>query len=247
MATIALRRPSFGFLKKKSFLVSLGVSIIIMLLATGGFFAYQYYQLKNTVQDPTRANMQEVEYVISKVGKLVELPKGEMPLLATVDDVNKLKDRAFFKNAQNGDKALFYSKAQRAFLYRPSTNKIIEIGPYIVPSVTPSALNEASSAATLGESTKVVSISLFNGTPVSGLAKKTEDTLLSKLQNVQVVEKKDAKKKDYIKNLIFDIKGDQSPMVGQIQSVLGGEIISAMPEGEATPSGQILVILGSGK
>ncbi len=247
MVKIALPKISFGFFKKKSFLVSFGVGLVIIcLLAAGSYFAYQYFSLKTSVQDPTKAIMRELEYVVGKVGKLVELPKDETPLLATVDDVNKLKDKPFFKNAMNGDKALFYTKAQKAILYRPETNKIIEIGPYIVPSITPTPpVFESTSAGVLGTNSDPVAVAILNGTSVSGLARTAEEKLISKIKNIEIVEKKDANKKDYTKNIIIDVKGNQSQLVGEIQSILGGEASSSLPVGEATPEGSIVIILGS--
>lgn len=66
------------------------------------------------------------QQLINKVGVLVQLPTGETPTVATVNDASKLKTQQFFAHAQDGDKVLIYSKAGRAVLYRPSTNKIIE-------------------------------------------------------------------------------------------------------------------------
>ncbi|KXK07710.1 MAG: hypothetical protein UZ21_OP11001000932 [Microgenomates bacterium OLB22] len=246
MIKIPLPKIRFEVFKKKSILFSIGgVLVLTCLLGVGGYFAYQYYSLKQAVQDPTKASIKELEYVIAKVGRLMQLPQGEQPLLATVDDVNKLRDKPFFRSAHNGDKALFYSKAGKAILYRPSTDKIIEIGPYIVPTTTTAPVPVASDAAALGVSTTPVTVTLLNGTAVSGLAKTTEEKLTSKIKGIQVVEKKDATKKDYVKNIIIDIKGDQSQLVGNIQSLIGGEVASAVPEGEATPEAAIVIILGN--
>ena len=114
-----------------------------------------------------------------------------------------------------------------------------------MPSITPTKLEVGTSEASMQENSEPVTVSLLNGTTISGLAKTMETKLMGKIKNIEVVEKKDARKKDYVKNLIIDIKGNQSQMVGEIQSILGGEVSSSLPDGEATPEGSIIVILGS--
>ena len=54
------------------------------------------------------------------------MPSSEAPTIATVNDITKLKGQAFFADAKNGDKVLIYTKAGKAVLYRPLTNKVIE-------------------------------------------------------------------------------------------------------------------------
>lgn len=68
--------------------------------------------------------------LVIAVGKLAQLPVDEKPTVATVMDATKLKGQAFFAKAANGDKVLIFTQAQKAYLYRPSTNKIIEIAPF---------------------------------------------------------------------------------------------------------------------
>ncbi len=70
----------------------------------------------------------EVDVLISDVGKLLALPDDEKPTVATITDVEKLKEQTFFKNAMNGDKVLIYTKAKKAILYRPSDKKVVEVG-----------------------------------------------------------------------------------------------------------------------
>ena len=76
----------------------------------------------------------EAKQLSTDVGKLIDIQTDETPTIATVIDATKVKGQAFFANAQNGDKVLLYSKVGKAVLYRPSTNKIIEIAPINIGS-----------------------------------------------------------------------------------------------------------------
>lgn len=71
----------------------------------------------------------EAKQLHEEVSKLMELPTDEVPTVATVVDADKVKNQAFFAHAQNGDKVLLYAKSSKAILYRPSTQKIIEVAP----------------------------------------------------------------------------------------------------------------------
>jgi len=119
-----------NFVKKLK--TSLVIFIILVVAGLGGFFGWRYHDAQQQIarlKDPTEAAKVEAEQLVNKVGKLTELPKGETPTIATVQDLDKLKGQSFFADAQNGDKALIYTQAKKAFLYRPSTNKLINIAP----------------------------------------------------------------------------------------------------------------------
>lgn len=104
--------------------------IIVILIAGLAFLAYGYVHTKNQLEAAKKSHNTtgntEIEQITNRVSESVSLPTGETPVLATVSDVNKLKGQVFFQDAQNGDKVLFYQKAGKAILYRPSTKKIIE-------------------------------------------------------------------------------------------------------------------------
>ena len=78
-----------------------------------------------------------LEAVMSNIGRHVVLPSDEMPALLTVTDPAKVNTQ-FLKQAQSGDKVLVYQKYKRAIIYRPSLDKIVDIGPVIIenPKVT---------------------------------------------------------------------------------------------------------------
>lgn len=81
----------------------------------------------------------EVDQILAKIENVLELPKTEVPSLATVTDPSKLKNQAFFAAAEVGDRVLLYTEAGRAVLYRPKTGKVIEVGPFVLtnPSSNP--------------------------------------------------------------------------------------------------------------
>ncbi len=99
-----------------------------LFLASGGMFYYMHSQSERNVLG---TNVQsDSQKLIDEVGNLVELPVGEVPTTGTVSDIAKLQAQPLFAHAQNGDRILFYPKAGIAFIYRPSDNKIVGIGPF---------------------------------------------------------------------------------------------------------------------
>ena len=93
-------------------------------------------QVEKLRKNPQATAQAEVQDVITKVGKLIALPKGEAPTLATVTDKSKLGNQPFFAKATNGDKVLIYVKERRIYLYRPSSNQLIEVGTITVNQQT---------------------------------------------------------------------------------------------------------------
>lgn len=69
-----------------------------------------------------------------------------MPTIADITDKDKLKDQAFFKDAENGDQLLLFSKAKVAMLYRESTNKLINVGPIALSDETVKSQKHTTSA-----------------------------------------------------------------------------------------------------
>ena len=106
------------------------LTVTVTSLAVAGYFYSEIGRLRNNPQVAAvlLANT-ELQTVVAKVGKLVVLPEGEQPTLATVADPEQLKGQPFFARAKKGDKVLVYNKAQKAILYDPVLNKIIEVAP----------------------------------------------------------------------------------------------------------------------
>ena len=111
-----------SFLSNKKVVVGF-IALLIIVVGAGTYF----YTKANS--DPQKIAKKELDKAIYDIGKLIVLPEGETPTLATVSDPEKLKDQPFFANAKKGYKVLIYTNAKKAIIYDPVANKIIDIAP----------------------------------------------------------------------------------------------------------------------
>ncbi len=113
----------------KSFALKLLPYVLVIALGAGaGIYTIQQKPEWFGLSKGAAAAQAEVDSLVAQVGKLIALPTDEKPTVATVTDATKVKDQSFFINAKNDDKVLIYQKAQKAILFRPSENRIIEVG-----------------------------------------------------------------------------------------------------------------------
>lgn len=219
----------------------LPVFIVIAAVAAGaaGYFYWQYTKAQQEIQtiktDPStirEAAQAEAKKLVAEVAKLIAVPEGEEPTVATITDIAKLKEQVFFKNAKNGDKVLIYTQSKRAILYDPVANKIIDVAPVNIG--TPSAQ----------EAVKVV---LRNGTTTSGLATRIETDVKKSLTNSEVIAKENAAKTDYKTSVVVVLNDEAKDEASKLAIDLGIQT-SNLPQDESRPSqGDILVILGQDK
>lgn len=102
---------------------------ILLIVIFGGAAVYFYTQYATLKADPNKTAKAETAKLVSQVSRLIVLPTGEDPTVATVTDLDKLKDQPFFAHAKNGDKVLIYTQAKKAILFDPVANKIVEVAP----------------------------------------------------------------------------------------------------------------------
>ncbi|MCL4199849.1 hypothetical protein KJZ67_00725 [Patescibacteria group bacterium] len=119
--------------------------IILIFLTIGGsgagiYYYSEYRKLAQRFNNPQA----EVKDILTKVGKLMELPEGEEPTVATVQDAEQIRSQPFFAKAQNGQRVILYTNARIAILFDEKANKIINVGAVNVgtpsattPEVTP--------------------------------------------------------------------------------------------------------------
>lgn len=125
--------------KKKGGKFTIFLAFLILLLL-GGLAAtgFMYYQTRQQLRQLTQPGAQEelakreIQAVVQRLGKLVLLPEEE-PVVATIIDSAFLATQsAFYAQAQNGDKLVIYPQAQKAFVYSPERNIIVNSGPLVL-------------------------------------------------------------------------------------------------------------------
>lgn len=136
-------------MEKKSVIIAFVVLFILTIgsSAAGIYYYSQYKILERRLADPTA----QVSEILKKVGKLIELPTGEEPTVATVNDAEKIRNQPFFSKAQNGYAVILYTNSRMAILFDEKNNKIINVGTINVgtPSAVPNP-TEAPSAPGVG-------------------------------------------------------------------------------------------------
>ena len=102
--------------KRIKYLLILAVLVVgIILAVVGSSFHF-------------RIDKDAATYVIKQVERHMMVPANEEPTVLTITDRSKVKSE-FLKASETGDKVLIYERNQRAIIYRPSTDKIVDIVP----------------------------------------------------------------------------------------------------------------------
>lgn len=218
------------------------VTLLLIALSVAGYF---YYQYKYAAQ---AADAKEIEGLSQEIGRIMLLPEGETPTLATVTDKEKLADQPFFQKAENGDKVLIFSASGRAILYRPSEKKIIDVTTVNVNNpvqASPEAKAPVEAQPAPVAAPAIVRVALLNGSSTVGVTNTAENQLKTILPNVAVVSKDDAKKKDYATTTVVAMNSAASEAAAAIAQGLDGAL-GSLPEGEIAPAdADVIVIIGA--
>ncbi len=106
-----------------------GAAILMVgLLIISGIFFVLWRGAEKQLASPADLVRRQRSMLTTQVGKLMELPAGEEPTVATIMDATKLREQPFFAKAKNGDRLLWYSGERLVILYDPAANKIVNVG-----------------------------------------------------------------------------------------------------------------------
>lgn len=231
-------------LKNPYIVIGLFAAVTIVLAVSTGYFYIQYKRARDT----QATQILSADELVRRVSKHILLPKEENPTLLTVSDKTRLSGQPFFNNAENGNMVLIYEQAKKAFLYDVEKDLVLEVGPVTFNPTdgAPTATEVAGVQATASSQKKATypyTFAIYNGTKIPGFARQYSETLIDSLPGAEVVIRKDAQR-EYTQSFIIDITNQYIQEGNDIAKLLG-IARSPMPEGEATPSADFLIVLGS--
>ena len=226
---------------KLTLLLLLGTSLFVnfYLLNQVTTISNNFEAFKN---DPQAILQENNKSLISNVAELTQLPENEEPTIATVTDKSALENQLFFTNAQNGDKVLIYTNAQKAFLYRPTEHKLINVANVnlaegIVAGTSTSQQEDAQPQNPTVNVTLLSSSEDLRDEALDLLTNSLPDITFNVVSNASPVN-------TYEKTLVTNVSGDFGQVANLIAQVLNGQV-EPLPEGESyAPETNILVILG---
>lgn len=216
--------------------VMAGLIIVVILVLIGSGYLYWQYQktatelkkVKSQVTTTQGAKEDEVKKIVAEVSKIVRLPQNEIPSIATITDVSKLKDQPFFKDVKNGDILLVYNTSGKAILYDPKDKKVVDV-------------TTLSTTASFNQQFKIV---IRNGTSTPNLAGKLEADLKKALGVANVVAKENAQKQTYEKTQVSIINQSAADFASNVAKILNAQVVD-FPSDEPKPKeADILIIIG---
>ena len=171
--------------------------ILVALFGTVGS-AYFYQRYSALKSNPNAEAQEKSESLISALGSHMQLPQDEVPSVVTIVDKTKLNDQPFFKMAENGDILFAYINSKQAILYRPSTDRIIQVAAINVGTDTAVSDTQQSPSAE-------VRIAYENGTTTAGLSVEAEKLVNDAFDNFTTSLLSSAVKTDYSATIVVDI------------------------------------------
>jgi len=140
------------------------IPLFILLLALCCIGSYALGRQSVYSAHPELAGTEQASQILAKVGALIQLP-NEQPSMATINDAASAKKaQPFLANAENGDVLIVFANAQTALLYRPSSNKLIAVGPVTAQTDAPSGASQTSITPAAAPAITATSTSSKNAT-----------------------------------------------------------------------------------
>jgi hypothetical protein len=108
--------------------VQLGIfcALVVMTMCT-----YYFYRISQDIGIPVSTSTitasNTAQDIVGEVGRLMFLPGGEVPTIATINNDDLGRAEPMFSNVEKGDKVLIYCEYNQTILYSSSRKKIINV------------------------------------------------------------------------------------------------------------------------
>lgn len=110
--------------------IAIGLVIIVLFIFVANLIQDKS-RLEQQLQENKGSSEQDVNAIVERLAKSVELPNDETPQMRTIEDASKFKQQSqVLSDIQDGDVWLFYPKAGKQVFYRPKTQKVIFVVPF---------------------------------------------------------------------------------------------------------------------
>lgn len=121
-----------GSANKKIIIIAV-LAIVTVVLALGYIKALSDIRQLEDPEAQAETDRKEIEEIVKRVSRHLFVPEEGLPLLATVVDAEALaSEQPFYRGVEIGDKVLIYAQTQRAIIYSPERDLIVNVGPVIV-------------------------------------------------------------------------------------------------------------------
>lgn len=215
----------------KNLIRPISFALLIGAVAASLFLYYRTRQQVAYLSSPAgqqELSQREIQSVVESLGKLTLLPEEE-PVVATVIDASYLATQsAFYKDAQNGDKLVVFPQAQKAYIYSPSRNILVNAGPLIVDQ----------------SQQQSVRVEIRNGTDIPGAGTRLREQIEG--NGIEVISVTQASNVAYERTQIINLT-DTVPdqQLAVFAQNLNAEVGQGLPPGEATSQADVLIIIGA--
>lgn len=231
----------------------LGVVVVI-----GGFMLWRSLAYSTANGADFRApNSVDPAKIIAKIQEHIVVPIDEVPLVGTITNAQALRtSQPFFDAAQDGDIIVVYQKHERAILYRPSRDILVNTGPIIFPSSSvagnsqPALAEKTVSSPTTALLPNIplsepLKLDIRNGSHTSGVAAQLGKVFSSE-KSYNVVSVTPASRTTYSGTTIIVLTSAAENQLETLKKKLGSvTVINQLPPGEKNSTADSVIILGN--
>ena len=108
-------------IQKMKWVLVIALTAFVAIFTLGAIYKHQQINNEKNIKARDTA-------LINHLGKILNLP-NEKPIIATVGSDQDFTSTATFRGAKKGDKIIIFVNSNQAVLYRPSSDRVIQITP----------------------------------------------------------------------------------------------------------------------